>query len=679
VSGGSIKFGVWKYEEPSLSLEITRDDLYYDEGIPPVDITKRDPKDTYNQILVKWTDFSKESGHSFVVAKDAVDQRITGTIRERTYNLLGIHSSELATKTAYRLLAESLYRYDMYKFTLSYRTMVIEVGDVRYLSDGFGLDKQPILITRINEDTNSGRMVIEAVENKEFLYLSFDDNYEFDQNYSENQHERQEPIDADDLVEPNLYFTESQQDSFINIHICPQDEDFNGFVLHYSFDDETYNYLGDCTIDNLSCNVDGVILSNLISYPVVMRRPKDAFELEENVSFISLQSASDLQFFNKQSLLKIENEILAFKDVTEVGANFMVSNLIRGLFNTKPVEHVSGVSWHSLKIDYKFKFNMEDVGKTIYFKALTHYGDKMIQLEDATPTPYVISGQYMKPLPVSLMRINGREGLSTYKTNDVVLDWYFCSKSSGFGRGGYGNAPWGNYTKDSLLERLKVELESVAITERKDYYYAGEDSYATFYGDQWRGQTFTPQSSYKIGAVRLKLYRVGSPGTITVSIKATDVDGKPSGDDLCSGTFNGNLLTEDSGGEWYVTNLNNRYSLVDGTKYAIVVRLEGNASNYLGLRKASSSPTYEFGQYAYSNDGGVAWTLLDHDMMFGCYFIQDEELLIDENFELDDYGEPVQLEILETDRNGKNPIKVKITPGSSLWSDETRDILIEKT
>jgi len=517
MSGSTIKLGVWKYEEPDPSLEITRDDLYYEEGNPPVEITKRDPKDTYNQVWVKWTDLSKESGYSFAVAKDPVDQRITGTVREKTYDLLGITTSELAVKTAYRFLAESMYRYDMYRFTLSYRTMVIEVGDVRYLSDDFGLDKQPILITRINEDANSGRMVIEAVENKRFLYLPFDDDYEFDQNYSENQHERQEPIDADDLAEPNLYFTESQQDSFINIHICPQDEDFNGFVLHYSFDDETYNYLGDCTIDNLSCNVDGTILSNLISYPVVMRRPKDAFGLEQNISFINLQSANDIQFFNKQSLLKIENEILAFRDVTEVGANFRVSNLIRGLFNTKPIEHASGVSWHSLKIDYKFKFNMEDVGKTIYFKALTHYGDKMIQLEDATPTSYVISGQYMKPLPVSLMRINGREGLSTYKTNDVILDWYFCSKSSGFGRGGYGNALWGNYTKDPLLERLKVEFEEE-----------------------------------------------------------------------------------------------------DGTSITNVI------------------------------------------------------------FDLDDYGEPVQLEILEADRNGKNPIRVKITSGSNLWSNETRNILIEK-
>jgi hypothetical protein len=69
------------------------------------------------------------------------------------------------------------------------------------------------------------------------------------------------------------------------------------------------------------------------------------------------------------------------------------------------------------------------------------------------------------------MRIEGREGLTTYKTDDVTIDWYFCSKVSGFGRGGYGNALWGAYAIDPLLERLKIELEEEDGTPISDSTY----------------------------------------------------------------------------------------------------------------------------------------------------------------------------------------------------------------
>ena len=57
---------------------------------------------------------------------------------------------------------------------------------------------------------------------------------------------------------------------------------------------------------------------------------------------------------------------------------------------------------------------------------------------------------------------------------------------------------------------------------------------------------------------------------------------------------------------------------------------------------------------------------------------EDGTAIIDAGYILSEYGEPVQLEILEADRDGKNPVRVKITPGSHLWGDEARDVLIEK-
>jgi hypothetical protein len=107
----------------------------------------------------------------------------------------------------------------------------------------------------------------------------------------------------------------------------------------------------------------------------------------------------------------------------------------------------------------------------------------------------------------------------------------------------------------------------------EEYYATGDDTGDTLIqGDNWQAQTFTTQDAYTMAKVKLKLYRSGNPGIITVSIKATDVNGHPTGDDLCSGTTDGDTLTTDTAGEEREIPLTPGYALAISTKYAIVVR-----------------------------------------------------------------------------------------------------------
>ena len=74
-----------------------------------------------------------------------------------------------------------------------------------------------------------------------------------------------------------------------------------------------------------------------------------------------------------------------------------------------------------------------------------------------------------------------------------------------------------------------------------EYYNTGDDASGRAYGNEWRAQTFTPSVSFNITSVKLKLFREGNPGTVTVSIRATS-GGVPTGSDLCWGTTNGSTL-----------------------------------------------------------------------------------------------------------------------------------------
>lgn len=136
-------------------------------------------------------------------------------------------------------------------------------------------------------------------------------------------------------------------------------------------------------------------------------------------------------------------------------------------------------------------------------------------------------------------------------------------------------------------------------------------------GQKWSAQTFTPSTAHKITSVKIKAYRVNSPGTITVSIRATS-SGHPTGGDLCSGTTDGDTLTTDTAGEWREITLGAGYDLLASTKYAIVIRcLDGDDSNHIRCRMDSSSPTYAGGNWELSIDSGVNWTTqAGYDFMF---------------------------------------------------------------
>lgn len=152
-------------------------------------------------------------------------------------------------------------------------------------------------------------------------------------------------------------------------------------------------------------------------------------------------------------------------------------------------------------------------------------------------------------------------------------------------------------------------------------YTTGDDTSNNVYGTTWIAQTFTVGSS-AISAmnVRLKVYRVGSPGTITVSIKAVDVNGLPTGSDLTSETLSGDNLTTSTSGEWRSFEID-AYSLTASTKYAIVVRATtGTSSNKLCLLSDDSSPTYTSGSMINSSDSGSTWTAsTGKDLMFNVY------------------------------------------------------------
>lgn len=149
-----------------------------------------------------------------------------------------------------------------------------------------------------------------------------------------------------------------------------------------------------------------------------------------------------------------------------------------------------------------------------------------------------------------------------------------------------------------------------------EYYNTGEDTAEPFWGVYWKAQTFTPSVAHRITSVKLKLYRQGTIGTVTASIRATS-DGKPTGGDLCSGSIDGATITTASSGAWYEITLGDGCNLGADIQYAIVLRSSlGDGSNW-GKWFAVEVGGYAGGANLYSTSSGEGtWWSTAKDSIF---------------------------------------------------------------
>lgn len=160
-----------------------------------------------------------------------------------------------------------------------------------------------------------------------------------------------------------------------------------------------------------------------------------------------------------------------------------------------------------------------------------------------------------------------------------------------------------------IFSSLMVGAVSAQST-RREYYITGDDASYSFWDKYWESQTFTVGSKgHDIESVKLRVYRTGNPGIVTVGIRIVNGNNFPIGYDLTNGTVNANIKFY-TWYSWIEISLT-RYTLLANTKYAIVVRAINapNVTNSIGWRYDSSNPTYTGGEEAYSENSGGSWVV----------------------------------------------------------------------
>lgn len=173
--------------------------------------------------------------------------------------------------------------------------------------------------------------------------------------------------------------------------------------------------------------------------------------------------------------------------------------------------------------------------------------------------------------------------------------------------------PFSDENKDT---GLTITPSGDGETAGYDYYKLNEEGSIGVHDNYWYGQTFAASGSYTTTGVKLKMLRVGLPGTVTVSIRATSA-GKPTGADLASGTTDGDTLPSSGSGTWREITFGSPLALTSTTVYAIVVRAPSAGGVGQVRWRCDFNPSeYDGGAAVISDDSGSSWTIGTGDLMF---------------------------------------------------------------
>ena len=491
MSEGEINLGV--YKEETSAFEIGRDNLVLssnEDPEPPVSVMKRKYSETFNRVEVTWTNRDADYDTSVVIANDEVDQRISSQVRTKTINLQGATNAELAQMMVYRYLSECMYRFSNYSFTISYKDMLLEVGDVGTLNDGGAITNEKIRITNVGEDKDGKGLAIQAVEDKQYLYNIVKGSY----SSQDTEHVETPSVIASDLVSPKVNFLHNRLSNEINLSFAPMASEVNGWQWHISFDDVSYDFIESVNSGELvdEWNVVGIVLNNLPEYPSIVHAQSDIIEVSLGDSAGEPNTTiTDAEFFNEKRLCKVGEEIISFRDAVDISTSsrpnrWKLKNIMRGMLGTKAVAHSPSDSFVTLRTNAVYAFDQVDIGRKYWVKVATFYGTSVQDIDDVARYSDVIKGFISRPAPASMLRLTEDildRTMEEYTGDELTVYWNNCAKLTGFNRGGYdihsdistfeygddesllksGNGVlFGSYSADTQLQGVNVKFETEA-------------------------------------------------------------------------------------------------------------------------------------------------------------------------------------------------------------------------
>jgi len=157
----------------------------------------------------------------------------------------------------------------------------------------------------------------------------------------------------------------------------------------------------------------------------------------------------------------------------------------------------------------------------------------------------------------------------------------------------------------TLIQRSGILSNYLYYESQLTYINSGYSCYSTI----WLAQSFTPTSTMTFTSAKIRVFKSGTgAGEMTLAVKEVDVNGKPTGAELASGTFESSDITTSMD---IIVAFASPMTLTSGVDYAIILystAAGGDSSNKINWFYSTGNP-YPIGSKVSSSNSGSTWTV----------------------------------------------------------------------
>lgn len=371
----------------------------------PIKVVRADPADANNRIVFeienranKYNTYPCEYKDQTLIDKYGLRDASSVTAHEIKDIAIGNIAVSLYGK-------RQAYQRNTYQFTLPYRFLLLEPGDIVQITDpnNEAITHLPVRITKVEEDENQNL----AFEAEEFTgVVGTISAYTPGSNTPDDVNHLVDPGDVNPpaIFEPNSTLTSG----VAQVWIAASGGQYWGSAdVYISFDNVSYSFIGDIT----SPALQGVLTANLASHADPDTTNTLAVDLTQSVGQMPAVTTADADALRTLSLVCPQPvssviqtagaELLAYGSVTATGTyTDNLTYLRRGKYGTSPGSHSTGDQFTVIDLTEAagttliYNLPAQYIGQTLYFKFVStnQFGLSPQDISTVTAYQYVPTG-----------------------------------------------------------------------------------------------------------------------------------------------------------------------------------------------------------------------------------------------------------------------------------------------
>lgn len=372
-------------------FDLTAD--HFQESDQPVRVKRASLADANNHFQITYLNRASDYNDATVEAKDLAHIEKYGLRTAEPDDYHEICDGSVAQKLVNFKRDRALSVRNTYEFDLDGRFEWLEETDIvtlNYAPDG--LNKTPVMITR-REESEDGTIKFEAEDyplgaqapTRQPVQPNLATTIDF--NVAAGS------VNPPVVFEPSLTLTNGQPQIWAAVS---GGANFGGAHVWASLDNTTYDHIG--VIQTPARQ--GVLTAALPSLAGI--DTANTLAVDMSMSRAELLSGSQDEANSGVTLCYVDGELLSYQTVNLSGVNtYNLSYLVRGLHGSAVNAHAAGKPF--ARIDdavFKYPYNPEWIGKTIYLKFLAYnpFGAGAQSLADAQAVAYTIKGAPLPPV-----------------------------------------------------------------------------------------------------------------------------------------------------------------------------------------------------------------------------------------------------------------------------------------